>query len=73
MYTLFVSNQQLRELNLNPYNYAGYVTDETNIYSVNDFLEFRYMYDHGQNFYYAIHWEGEPIHTENGEIIKPVY
>jgi len=73
MYTLFVSNQQLRELDLNPYNNAGYVTDETNIYSVNDFLEFREMYDQGQNFYYCIHWEGEPIHTESGEVIQPAY
>lgn len=73
MYNLFVSNQQLKELDSNPYNCAGYVTDETNIYSVNDFLEFRDMYDHGQNFYYCIHWEGEPLHTESGEIIEPAY
>jgi len=73
MYNLFSSNQQLRELDLNPYNNSSYITDETNVYSVNDFVEFREMYDNGQNFYYSIHWEGEPLHTENGEIIEPVY
>lgn len=73
MHQLFVSNQQLIELNLNPYNSAGFVTDELSVYSVEEFLEFREMYDHGQNFYYSIHWEGEPIHTETGEAIESVY
>jgi hypothetical protein len=74
MYTLITTKKQLKELDSNPYNNSSFVfNDSGNIYSVNDFLEFREMYDHGHNFYYSIHWEGEPLHTENGEIIEPVY
>lgn len=74
MHTLITTKKQLKELDSNQYNNSSFVFDDSgNIYSVSDFLEFREMYDHGQNFYYSIHWEGEPMYTESGEVIQPAY
>lgn len=73
MYQLFVTNEQLKELNLNPYNTSSFVTDESNVYTVEDFIEFREMYDYGQDFYYCINWENDSLYTEDGTKIETAY
>ena len=78
MYTLITTKKQLKELDSNPYNASGYVFDDSgNIYSVSEFLEFEnshvYSDYNSEKFYYTIHWEGEPLHTESGEVIEPAY
>lgn len=72
MNQLFATNEELKELDLNPYNISGFVTDGSNVYTVEDFIEFREMYDNGQNFYYCINWENDSLYTENGTKI-PAY
>lgn len=78
MYTLITTKKQLKEIDCNPYNSSGYIFDDLgNIYSVNEFLAFEntHVYNeyNGEKFFYTIHWEGEPIHTESGEVIQPAY
>ena len=74
MYQLFVTNEQLKELDLNHYNTSSFVsTDNGEVYTIEDFIEFREMYDNGQNFYYCINWKNDSLYTENGTKIEPVY
>ena len=74
MYQLFVTNEQLKQLDLNTYNTSSFVsTDDGEVYTIEDFIEFREMYDNGQNFYYCINWKNDSLYTENGTKIEPVY
>ncbi len=78
MHTLITTKKQLKELDSNQYNNSSFVFDDSgNIYSVEEFLKFEnsHVYNDydNQNYYYVIHWKGEPIHTENGEVIQPAY
>jgi hypothetical protein len=78
MPTLITTKKQLKELDSNQYNNSSFVFDDSgNIYSVEEFLKFEnsHVYNDydNQNYYYAIHWEGEPLNTENGEVIQPAY
>jgi len=78
MPTLITTKKQLKELDSNQYNNSSFVFDDSgNIYSVEEFFKFEnsHVYNDydNQNYYYAIHWEGEPLHTESGEIIEAAY
>ena len=67
------SIEQLKALDLNPYCASGFVTDSSDIYTVEDYLEYFEMYSNGQNFYYSTHWEGEDLITHDGKRIPPAY
>jgi len=71
--TKVTSIEQLKELDLNPYNTSGYVTDCSDVYTVEDFIEYFDMYYNEQDCYYNIHWEGNELMTHDGKIIPPAY
>ena len=73
--TKLESAQHLKQLDLNPYNTGGYVfNDFGDVYTVDEVLSsYEDIYDESAPLFYAIHWEGEPLASENGTIINPVY
>jgi hypothetical protein len=68
------SIEQLKELDLNPYNTSGFVTDFSNFYTVEDFIDSWDMYyDEESLFVYAINWEDPDLMSEDGQSIPPAY
>ena len=70
--TKFNSIKELKALDLNAYNISGFVTNESEIHTVEDFLKYETMVE-GDNWYYCINWENESLYTENGTKIEPAY
>lgn len=69
------SAQHLKALDLNPYNTGAYVfNDFGDVFCVEEALwSYDDIYDESAPLFYAIHYEGEPLVSENGTIINPVY
>ena len=69
------SAQHLKALDLNPYNTGGHVfNDFGDVYTVEEVLSsYEDIYDESAPLFYAIHWEGEPLWSESGKTINPVY
>jgi len=65
--------EHLKQMDSNPYCASGFVTDSSDIYTVEDYLEHFEMYSNGQNFYYSTHWEGEELITHDGKRIPSAY
>ncbi len=65
--------EHLKQINSNAYCSSGFVTDESNVYTVEDYLEYFDMYSYGQDFFYSIHWEGEDLITHDGKKIPSAY
>jgi hypothetical protein len=67
-----VTPQNIEETMNNPYAMNGYIfTKSGEVYSPEDFDYVWEMY--GENVCYAIHWEGEDLHTEDGKTIESAY
>lgn len=78
---LINSKEELIKADLNPYNISGYILAygapfqyNGAIYTpgevIEDFETFAKDYN---TMYYCIHWEGQPIETDGGDLIAPAY
>lgn len=70
-----LSAEHLKKLDLNPYNTGGYVfNDFGDVFCVEEALwSYDDIYDESAPLFYAIHWEGDNLISENGTTINPVY
>lgn len=67
------SPEHLLNVDKNPYNTsAGIITENQEFYTA-DYILNNWEEFEGQTLIYFIHWEGEDIATENGEMIYPAY
>ena len=72
MYSQKVTPETIKDLTSNMYSYSGYIfTESGEVYSPSDFDNVWDMY--GENVYYAVHWEGDDLCTEDGKAIESVY
>jgi hypothetical protein len=69
------TKEELRNIDLNPYNIGGFVVAlNGNIYTVEEALaDFDNLIEEHTVLNYAIHWEGGALISENGTTINPVY
>jgi len=69
------SIEQLKALDLNPYCGSGFVTDFSDFYTVEDFIENwdMYYYDVDMHFIYAVNWEDPDLMSHDGKRIPPAY
>ena len=78
---LINSKKKLIIAHLNPYNNSGYIVAygapfryNGAIYTPEEVIEdFQTFAKDYPNMYYCIHWEGQPIETDGGELIAPAY
>lgn len=70
-----LSEVHLMELDKNPYNNGAYVfNDFGDVFCVDEALwSYDDLYEQGAPLFYAIHWEGDALVSDNGTIINPVY
>ena len=71
-FTINVTPRNIDDVSNNVYGASGYlITKSGEIYSPYDF---DYVWDmYGEHIYYAIHWEGDDLCTEDGKAIESVY
>lgn len=69
------SAQLLKQFESNPYCTGAYIlTNDGRVFTTDEVLEdFDTFIEEHKDLFYAIHWEGEPIETESGEFILPIY
>jgi hypothetical protein len=70
--TKFNSIKELKALDLNAYNISGFVTNESEIHTVEDFLKYETITE-DETWYYSINWENDSFYSENGTKIEPAY
>ena len=74
--TVINNIQDLKNAINHPYRSSEFLTDGTNIFEVsdNDYENEALIETYGSNeLFYSVLWEGEPIFTESGIEIEPVY
>jgi len=71
-FNISVTPQTIEGVASNVYGASGYLfTESGEVYSPYDF---DYVWDmYGEHIYYAIHWEGDDLCTEDGKAIESVY
>ena len=77
----FQTKEELIKADLNPYNVSGYIVAygapfqyNGAIYTPEEVIEdFETFAKDYPQMYYVIHWEGEPIETDGGDLIAPAY
>jgi hypothetical protein len=70
--TKFNTIKELKALDSNAYNISGFVTNEWEIHTVEDFLKYETITE-DENWYYGINWENDSLYSENGTKIEPAY